>query len=50
MATGFIGGRDKEEADRIITVKLKAFMNDQCSDTATYKIRLQKDVKHWIEI
>ncbi len=50
MASGFIGGRDKEEADRIITVKLKAFMNDQCSDTATYKIRLQKDVKHWIEI
>ena len=50
FASGFVGGRDKEEDDKYVVVKVKAVLNGISSITNTYKIRLQKDVKHWIEI
>lgn len=50
FASGFIGGRGKEEEDKIVVIKVKAMFNGICSSTNTYKVRLQKDVKHWIEI
>lgn len=50
FSSGFTGGRDKEEDDRIVVVKLKAILNGVSSVTNTFKIKLQKDVKHWIEI
>lgn len=50
FASGFVGGRDKEEEDKYVIIKVKAILNGISSATNTYKIRLQKDVKHWIEI
>ena len=50
FASGFVGGRGKEEDDRFVVIKLKAVLNGNSSVTNTYTIRLQKDVKHWIEI
>lgn len=50
IVTGFSGGRGKEEADRLVTVKVKALLNGAASHTNTYTVRLQKDIKHWIEI
>lgn len=50
FASGFVGGRDKEEDDKFVVVKVKSVLNGVSSVTNTYKIRLQKDVKHWIEI
>lgn len=50
FASGFTGGRDKEEADKYITIKVKSVLNGVSSITNSYTIRLQKDVKHWIEI
>ena len=50
FASGFVGGRGKEEDDRYVVIKLKAVLNGNSSVTNTYTIRLQKDVKHWIEI
>lgn len=50
MNSGFVGGRDKEENDRYVVVKVKAFLNGVGSQTNAYKVRLQKDLKHWIEI
>ena len=50
FASGFIGGRGKEEEDKIVVIKVKAMLNGASSSTNTYKVRLQKDVKHWIEI
>lgn len=50
FSSGFVGGRDKEEDDKYVVIKIKAILNDISSVTNTYKIRLQKDVKHWIEI
>lgn len=49
MSSGF-GGRGKVEDDRYVVVKVKAILNGVSSATNTYKIRLQKDVAHWIEI
>ena len=43
-------GRDKEEDDRHVVIKVKAMLNGISSITNTYKVTLQKDVKHWIEI
>lgn len=50
LSSGFTGGRGKEEQDRIVVVKVMAMLNGASSDTNTYKITLQKDIKHWIEI
>lgn len=50
ISSGFVGGRDKEEKDKTIVVKIKAILNGKSSKTNTYNITLQKDVKHWIEI
>ena len=50
IASGFVGGRDREEDDKFITVKVKSVLNGASSTTNTFKVRLQKDVKHWIEI
>ena len=50
LMSGFVGGRDKEEADKYVTIKVKAVLNGVSSATNTYKVRLQKDIKHWIEI
>lgn len=50
LTSGFVGGRDKEEKDRTVVVKVKAVLNGISSVTNTYKITLQKDIKHWIEI
>lgn len=50
FSSGFVGGRDKEEDDKYVVIKVKAIMNGISSVTNTYKVRLQKDVKHWIEI
>lgn len=50
FASGFVGGRDKEEDDKYVIIKVKAVLNGISSITNTYKVRLQKDVKHWIEI
>ena len=50
FASGFVGGRDKEEDDKYVVVKVKAMLNGVSSVTNTYKVRLQKDIKHWIEI
>lgn len=50
FASGFAGGRDKEEDDRHVVIKVKAMLNGISSITNTYKVTLQKDVKHWIEI
>ena len=50
FASGFVGGRDKEEDDKYVVIKVKAILNGVSSVTNTYKVRLQKDVKHWIEI
>ncbi len=50
FASGFVGSRDKEEDDKYIVIKVKAVLNGISSATNTYKVRLQKDVKHWIEI
>lgn len=50
FASGFVGGRDREEADKYVVIKVKAVLNGISSATNTYKVRLQKDVKHWIEI
>lgn len=50
FASGFTGGRDKEEEDKCVVVKVKSMLNGISSATNTYTIRLQKDVKHWIEI
>ena len=48
--SGFVGGRDKEEADKYVVIKVKSVLNGVSSATNTYKVRLQKDIKHWIEI
>lgn len=50
FASGFIGGRGKEERDKIVTLKVKSFKDGAESAANTYQIKLQKDVKHWIEI
>lgn len=50
FSSGFTGGRNKEEEDKIIVVKLKAILNGVSSVTNTFKVKLQKDIKHWIEI
>lgn len=49
ITSGFSRGKSEEE-DKFITIKVKAYLNDIASVTNTYKIRLQKDAKHWIEI
>lgn len=49
ISSGFSSGKSEEE-DKFITIKVKAYINDTASATNTYKIRLQKDAKHWIEI
>ena len=40
----------KDFDHKYVVVKVKAVLNGISSITNTYKIRLQKDVKHWIEI
>lgn len=50
LLSGFVGGRDKEEADRYVVIKVKSVLNGISSATNTYTVRLQKDIKHWIEI
>ena len=50
FTSGFVGGRGKEEDDRFVVVKIKSVLNGVSSATNTYRVRLQKDVKHWIEI
>ena len=50
LMSGFVGGRDKEEADKYVVIKVKSVLNGVSSATNTYKVRLQKDIKHWIEI
>lgn len=50
LMSGFVGGRDKEEADKYIVIKVKSVLNGVSSATNTYTVCLQKDIKHWIEI
>ena len=44
--SGFNNSR-KREPDKVVTVKIKAFLNGVSSHTNTYQITLQKDIEHW---
>lgn len=46
LDSGFNNSR-KREPDKIVTVKVKAFLNGVSSNTNTYKITLQKDIERW---
>lgn len=47
--TGFNNSR-KREPDKIVTIRVKAFLNGLCSNTNTYEITLQKDIERWTGI
>lgn len=44
--SGFNNSR-KREPDKIVTVRVKAFLNGLYSNTNTYEITLQKDIERW---
>ena len=47
--SGFNNSR-KREPDKIVTVRVKAFLNGLYSNTNTYEITLQKDIERWTGI
>lgn len=47
--SGFNNSR-KREQDKTVTVRVKAFLNGQFSNTNTYEITLQKDIERWTGI
>lgn len=49
LDSGFNNSR-KREPDKVITVRVKAFLNGISSNTNTYEITLQKDIERWTGI
>lgn len=49
IETGFNNSR-KREPNRVVIVKVKAFLNGVGSNTNTYEITLQKDIERWTGI
>lgn len=47
--SGFNNSR-KREPDKMVTVRVKAFLNGLFSNTNTYEITLQKDIERWTGI
>ena len=47
--SGFNNSR-KREPDKIVTIRVKAFLNGLYSNTNTYEITLQKDIERWTGI
>ena len=47
--SGFNNSR-KREPDKMVTVRVKAFLNGISSNTNTYEITLQKDIERWTGI
>lgn len=47
--SGFNNSR-KREPDKVVTVRVKAFLNGVSSNTNTYEITLQKDIERWTGI
>ena len=49
LETGFNNSR-KREPDKVVMIKVRAFLDGACSNTNTYEVTLQKDIERWTGI